>query len=77
MPDWNPEGTQLVFAEPGLGFTWPANRTPAVNIPIHRPLVQIDYVFYSGQWQPKYAQTLEKTGSDHLPLFTSLDLRDP
>jgi vancomycin resistance protein VanJ len=60
----------------GLGFTWPANRTPSVSIPIHHPLVRIDYIFHSDQWQPKYAHTLEKTGSDHLPLFTSLDLRD-
>jgi vancomycin resistance protein VanJ len=58
----------------GLGFTWPANRTPSVNIPIHRPLVRIDYIFYSNEWRAKYARTLDKTGSDHLPLFTSLDL---
>lgn len=58
----------------GLGFTWPAHRTPSVNILIHHPLVRIDYIFYSSEWRAMYARTLDKTGSDHLPLFTSLDL---
>jgi endonuclease/exonuclease/phosphatase family metal-dependent hydrolase len=54
--------------------TWPANRTPSLYIPFAKPFIRIDYVFYSEDFRVKSALALHKTGSDHLPLLTELEI---
>jgi vancomycin resistance protein VanJ len=61
----------------GFGFTWPANRTPSVNIPIHIPLIRIDYVFHSQSLQGVSAIVLPPTGSDHRPLLAEMTTLPP
>lgn len=56
----------------GFGFTWPANRTPSVNIPVHVPLVRLDYVFHARSLRGVSASVLPATGSDHRPLLAEL-----
>ena len=56
----------------GFGFGWPSNRTPSVNIPA-TPIVRIDYVFHSKDFQSTSAQVLDKTGSDHRPMLVKLE----
>lgn len=58
----------------GLGFTWPANRTPSVNIRPATPLVRVDYLFHTPDFQSLDAMVLNETGSDHKPLLTKLSL---
>lgn len=58
----------------GFGFSWPANRTPSLYIPIHIPFVRIDYVFHSHTLMSCSAQFLRKTGSDHRPLLVEVGL---
>ena len=55
-----------------IGFSWPANRTPSLYIPLATPLVRIDYLFHSSSFQTYNAQFLDKTGSDHLPLLVEI-----
>lgn len=55
-----------------IGFSWPANRTPSLYIPLATPLVRIDYLFHSSSFQTHNAQFLAKTGSDHLPLLVEI-----
>ena len=57
----------------GFGFGWPSNRTPSVNIPSATPIVRIDYVFHSKDFQSTSAQVLDKTGSDHRPMLVKLE----
>lgn len=56
----------------GFGFTWPANRTPVVNVRPAIPCVRIDYLFHSSVFRSENAQVLEKTGSDHRPILIEL-----
>ncbi len=56
----------------GLGLTWPANRTPSVNIPSFIRLVRVDYLFHSTSLHCVNAHILPKTGSDHLPMLFNL-----
>lgn len=60
----------------GLGFTWPANRTPSVNIYPAIPSVRLDYLFYSKHFAPFLATVLEETGSDHRPIIVNLEMLD-
>lgn len=60
----------------GFGFTWPANRTPSVNIRPSIPSVRVDYLFHSHDFQSGDAQVLGETGSDHKPILVSLTLKD-
>lgn len=57
-----------------FGFSWPANRTPSLYIPLAIPLVRIDYVFHSCSLHTRMARFLPKTGSDHLPLLVEIVL---
>lgn len=69
-------GLQDTFSEVGfgLGFTFPTNidisdkRVPFV------PVMRLDYVWHSSQWQPLSAWLGGSTGSDHLPLIARLKL---
>ncbi len=56
------------------GFSWPANRTPSLYIPLATPFVRIDYLFHSSSFQTNDAEFLAKTGSDHLPLLVEVVL---
>lgn len=58
----------------GLGFTWPANRTPSVNIWPAIPFARVDYLFCTTELTVDFAQVLTKTGSDHLPILIDLSL---
>ncbi len=60
----------------GPRWSWPACRTPSLSLPLSTPLVRIDYLFHSSAFRATSARFLEKTGSDHLPLFVSLRLQD-
>jgi len=53
----------------GMGYTWPINRTPSVNINPAIPIIRIDYVFTSKRLQVCSGKVLMKTGSDHKPLL--------
>lgn len=62
------------FPEAGTGFgmTWPVasvQRLPSF-VP---PLIRIDYVFHSDGFRATSAQTGSAMGSDHLPLFVTLE----
>lgn len=69
-------GLQDTFSEVGfgMGFSFPINidigdtRLPFV------PLMRLDYVWHSSQWQPLSAWLGGSTGSDHLPLIARLQL---
>lgn len=51
----------------GLGFTYPT------TLPF--PIVRLDYVFHSSQWESIHAQVWDDSGpSDHLPLKVTLAL---
>jgi len=60
----------------GFGFTWPANRTPSVNIRPAIPSMRIDYILHSPTIQTSSAQVLSETGSDHKPVLVELTLRE-
>jgi len=53
----------------GMGYTWPINSTPSVNINPAIPIIRIDYIFTSKSLQPCSGEVLKDTGSDHKPLF--------
>ncbi|MFM7425238.1 MAG: endonuclease/exonuclease/phosphatase family protein [Elainella sp.] len=50
----------------GLGLSYPVNRLPPF------PLVRIDYLFHSSQWQPQRIWQGQRTGSDHKYLVAEL-----
>lgn len=52
----------------GFGFTFPTKS------PIAIPLVRIDHIFYSSQWQARSAWTDRGVGSDHQYLVANLQL---
>lgn len=55
------------FAERGLGWGY--------TFQSHRPLLRIDYIFHSPQWDVVRCEVGTGRGSDHLPLFAELALR--
>lgn len=61
----------------GFGFTWPANRTPFMNIRPAIPFTRIDYIFHSPSIQSNLAKVLQETGSDHKPVIADLNLAGP
>lgn len=71
-------GLQDTYSEVGfgLGFSFPTNvdigdtRVPFV------PVMRLDYVWHTSQWQPLSAWLGGSTGSDHLPLIARLKLTD-
>jgi len=56
----------------GPGRSWPVQRVPAMPYLPTIPFVRIDYLFHSPSIQPCTSQFQKKTGSDHLPLLTSI-----
>jgi vancomycin resistance protein VanJ len=52
----------------GFGFTFP------LKSPVAIPLVRIDHIFYSSQWQAQSAWTDRGIGSDHQYLVANLQL---
>lgn len=56
----------------GAGRSWPARHMPTMLYLPPIPFVRIDYLFHSSSIQPSTAHFLKKTGSDHLPLLTSI-----
>ena len=58
----------------GFGFSWPANRTPSVNIKPAIPFVRLDYLFHTKDFITEKSRILGKTGSDHKPLLVQLSL---
>ena len=58
----------------GLGFTWPKTTSTILNIPLKMPLYRLDYIFTTQDVEVVGAQKLSPTGSDHLPLMTTLSL---
>jgi endonuclease/exonuclease/phosphatase (EEP) superfamily protein YafD len=56
----------------GMGYTWPINRTPSVNINPAIPIIRIDYIFTSKILKPCFGKVLTETGSDHKPLFIKI-----
>ncbi|WP_309731652.1 endonuclease/exonuclease/phosphatase family protein [Chamaesiphon sp. OTE_75_metabat_556] len=52
----------------GFGFTYP------IETPLETPLVRIDHIFYSLQWQSLMARTDKGIGSDHQYLVANLKL---
>ena len=60
----------------GFGFTWPANRTPSVNIRPAIPFIRVDYIFHSKDIKPITAYVMTETGSDHKPLLVNLSMPD-
>lgn len=58
----------------GFGFTWPAHKNPSGEINLTQPIVRIDYIMHSDNWNSHLTQVLPKIGSDHLPIKTKLFL---
>lgn len=58
----------------GPGRSWPARPIPAMPSLPTIPFVRIDYLFHSSSIHPCTSQFQKKTGSDHLPLLTSIQL---
>lgn len=57
--------------EPGFGFTFPAGD----RLPLP-PLIRLDYVFHSREFQAHEARVWRRSGaSDHLPVFAWFSLR--
>jgi endonuclease/exonuclease/phosphatase (EEP) superfamily protein YafD len=52
----------------GLGMTFP------IKPPVKIPLVRIDHIFFSKQWQARAAWTHPGVGSDHQYLVANLQL---
>jgi vancomycin resistance protein VanJ len=52
----------------GFGFTYP------IEPPLETPLIRIDHIFYSRQWQALTARTVKGIGSDHQYLVANLKL---
>jgi endonuclease/exonuclease/phosphatase (EEP) superfamily protein YafD len=54
----------------GFGASWPALFT---GIP---PLVRIDYIWHSDEFRAISVKQGPDIGSDHLPLYATLDITD-
>ncbi len=61
------------FAEAGrgMGFTWPSGESEEIGnfLP---PIMRLDYVWHSQEWQVQSIKAGPKLGSDHLPLIAEL-----
>ncbi|MGC9525490.1 MAG: endonuclease/exonuclease/phosphatase family protein [Limnospira sp.] len=61
----------------GFGYTWPHGwdlslAHPNLSGKLNFPLFRIDYIWHSSQFRSRQTQVLSSTGSDHLPLRTTL-----
>jgi len=69
-------GLQDTFAEVGfgMGFTFPSSVEVKDRQLPFVPIMRLDYVWHSAQWQPLSAWVGGSTGSDHLPVIARLKL---
>ncbi len=58
----------------GMGFTFPTDVTINQKQIPFIPLMRLDYIWHSAQWQPLSAWLGGSTGSDHLPVIARLKL---
>ena len=64
------------FREAGLGFGWSWPVAAQVKLPAFvPPLMRIDYIWHSPQWRTVTASQGPTLGSDHLPLYATLELQ--
>lgn len=70
-------GLQDVFGAvgSGSGLTYPT-RIPPLPERLVRPVLRIDYIWASAEWQPLSAFVGDDIGSDHLPVIAHLALAD-
>ncbi len=70
-------GLQDVFGAvgSGSGLTYPVRVPPLPDILV-RPVLRIDYIWASAEWQPLSAFVGDDIGSDHLPVIAHLVLID-
>jgi vancomycin resistance protein VanJ len=71
-------GLQDTFGEVGLGmgFTFPVEVTIKEHQLPFVPLMRLDYIWHTAQWQALSAWLGGSTGSDHLPVVARLKLTD-
>jgi endonuclease/exonuclease/phosphatase family metal-dependent hydrolase len=63
------------FREAGWGFGWSWPVASEVELPAFvSPLIRIDYIWHSSQWRAVTAAQGPELGSDHLPLYATLEL---
>lgn len=60
----------------GLGYTWPADFVPVINVRPAIPLVRVDYAFHSDNIRSLTAKVLQAMGSDHKPVVVDLVLTE-
>lgn len=59
----------------GFGFTFPAYASIINGLPVVKPMVRIDHIFYSDHFYVWRARTLaDSGGSDHFPVVAELSL---
>jgi vancomycin resistance protein VanJ len=64
------------FREAGWGFGWSWPVASEAGLPAYvPPLIRIDYIWHSEQWRAVTAAQGPELGSDHLPLYATLELR--
>jgi endonuclease/exonuclease/phosphatase (EEP) superfamily protein YafD len=64
------------FREAGWGFGWSWPVAGEVELPAFvPPLIRIDYIWHSKQWRAVTAAQGPELGSDHLPLYATLELQ--
>jgi endonuclease/exonuclease/phosphatase family metal-dependent hydrolase len=70
-------GLQDVFGTVGSGngFTYPNRISPLPDFLIH-PVLRIDYIWASAEWQLLSASVGDDIGSDHLPVIAHLALAE-
>ena len=64
-------GDSFAEAGRGMGFTWPGGESEEMGdfLP---PIMRLDYVWHSRDWQVQSIKVGPKLGSDHLPLIAEL-----
>jgi vancomycin resistance protein VanJ len=64
------------FHEAGWGFGWSWPVASEAGLPAFAPpLIRIDYIWHSAQWRTVTAAQGSQLGSDHLPLYATLELQ--
>jgi vancomycin resistance protein VanJ len=56
----------------GFGNTWPATMQSGLNLP---PLLRLDYIWHSNDFQAQQVKLHKGLGSDHFPVLATLSLK--
>lgn len=61
----------------GLGGTWPVGEVEGIMPAFIPPLLRVDYIWHSSGFRTIEARLGSKIGSDHLPLYATLEVNFP